>query len=159
MNAAILYPICKGAYPVPQRGAALVITLIFLMLMTMVGVSTLMSSRFGQDIASNFQETNRAFQTAETGIVVSLGDNNWTTDSGAAATGADTAGLEQYSYQRDFNDFYPLTRRKDQIYSSIHFQRAQFSVTSSARIKPVADADPIAKTTVREGVYLVVPKL
>lgn len=142
-----------------QAGMALIITLIFLAVMTTAGVTMLTSTRIGEDIAGNFQEINRAFQTAETGVVASLGNESWNADPTTTTTGNGDTGLGYYAYDRRFNDFFPLKRRKSQVFSAIHFQRAQFSIESNAEVRPAEDADPIARSSIGEGVYLVVPKL
>lgn len=142
-----------------QGGVALIVTLVFLVMMTSIGVTMLTSTRMGQDMAANFQESNRAFQTAETGVVVSLDDDSWNTNISTPSTGEGTTGLGYYEFERDFKDFFPLKRRKSQIYSAIHFHRAQFAIESKAEVKTAEDADLIAKATVNEGVYLIVPKM
>ncbi len=139
-----------------QGGVALIITLVFLVMLTALGVTMLSSTRMGQDMAANFQETSRAFQTAETGIVANLNHGEWEASTNTI-TGSGTVDIGHYDFERVFNDFYPLKRRKSKIFSAIHFQRAQFSVESNAEVKS-GDA-LVAKATVGEGVYLIVPKL
>jgi type II secretory pathway pseudopilin PulG len=145
--------------PGPQRGVALVVTLVFLALLTAIGVTTLTSTRNSQELAANFQETNRAFQTAESGITASLANAEWSTDTSTGVTGSGDTGLGYFDYDRQFKDFFPLRRRKSQVFSALHFQRAQFSVESQAEVKTGPGAAAIATTTVGEGIYLVVPKL
>ena len=159
MRTETLWSASAGARGCGQRGAALVVTLIFLTMMTIVGVTALRTTRIDQDIATNFQETNRALQTAETGIVDSLADINWIADVATAHTGSGTTGMGYFNYSRQFMDFFPLGRRKSQVFSAVHFQRAQFTVESDAEVKTGESADAIATATVNEGMYLVVPKI
>ncbi len=139
-----------------QAGIALIITLVFLVMMTALGITMLNSTRMGQDMAANFQETSRAFQTAETGVVVSHNAKQWDTQV-SSVTGNGDIDIGHYEYERVFNDFFPLKRRKSKIFSAIHFHRAQFSVASNAEVK--SGSTLVAKASVNEGVYLVVPKL
>jgi len=139
-----------------QAGMALIITLVFLVMITALGVTMLNSTRMGQDMAANFQETSRAFQTAETGVVVSHNAKQWDTQVDSVI-GEGDIDIGHYEYKRVFNDFFPLKRRKSQVYSAIHFHRAQFSVDSDAEVK--SGSSLVAKASVKEGVYLVVPKL
>ncbi len=139
-----------------QNGMALILTLVFLVMMTALGVSMLSSTRMGQDMSANFQETSRAFQTAETGLVVGIKAGNWDT-SDTAHTGSGSVDIGNFEYERQFRDFYPLHRRKSKIYSALHFHRAQYAMSSDAEVK--SGESLVAKASVKEGVYLVVPKL
>lgn len=52
-----------------QQGAALAISLIFLVALTLLGVATLNSARFQEQITSNAQQKAIAFEAAESAIV------------------------------------------------------------------------------------------
>ena len=54
--------------PHPQRGIALVIALIFLLLMTMIGVSAIQGTTMQERMAGNMQDRNTAFQGAEAAL-------------------------------------------------------------------------------------------
>lgn len=58
--------------PARQRGVALVIALVVLFILTILGVSALVSTALEGLMAGNVQEQNRAFQAAETGIDAAL---------------------------------------------------------------------------------------
>lgn len=62
-----------------ERGAALVVGLILLLVLTVVGVSGMTSSIFGLTMASNSQFQQNAFQAAETGIDIMIENRNYTT--------------------------------------------------------------------------------
>lgn len=51
-----------------QRGSALAIALIFLLLMTLLGVSAMRGSNMQERMAGNLRDRNMAFQSAEAGL-------------------------------------------------------------------------------------------
>lgn len=51
-----------------QRGSALAISLIFLLLMTLLGVSAMRSSNMQERMAGNLRDRNMAFQSAEAAL-------------------------------------------------------------------------------------------
>ena len=55
-----------------QRGVALVVALVVLLILTILGVSALVSTALEGLMAGNVQEQNRAHQAAETGIEAAL---------------------------------------------------------------------------------------
>ncbi len=55
-----------------QRGAALVIALILLLVMTLLGVAALRTTTLEERMAANSQEHNRAFHAAESGLTQGL---------------------------------------------------------------------------------------
>lgn len=52
----------------PERGAVLIISLVLLSVLTFIAVTALNTSNFEEKMATNMQESHRAFQTAEAGI-------------------------------------------------------------------------------------------
>jgi len=52
-----------------QRGAALVVALIILLVLTLLGVSAMNTSSLEEKMAANSQEFNRAFQAADSGLI------------------------------------------------------------------------------------------
>ena len=70
-----------------QRGAALVVALVVLLILTILGVSALVSTALEGLMAGNVQEQNRAFQAAETGIEIALArSGSYGTVTGQATT-------------------------------------------------------------------------
>ncbi len=59
-----------------QRGAVLIIALILLAIMTLLAVTAMNMNTMEERMASNVQEINRAFQTAESGLSMALADSN-----------------------------------------------------------------------------------
>ena len=57
-----------------QRGAVLIVSMIFLIIMTLLAVTGMTTTSLEEKMASNSQETSRAFQAAETGLAQALAD-------------------------------------------------------------------------------------
>jgi len=55
-----------------QRGAALATTMVFLVVLTVIGVSSMQNNRQEQKMTTNIQELNHAFQYGESGLVPGL---------------------------------------------------------------------------------------
>lgn len=54
--------------PLHQRGAALIISLIFLLLMTLIGVTSMQTTTLQERMAGNARDRNLALQSAEAGL-------------------------------------------------------------------------------------------
>ncbi|MFC1665480.1 PilX N-terminal domain-containing pilus assembly protein [Pseudomonadota bacterium] len=52
-----------------QRGAALAVSLVFLLVLTIIGINSLGTTSLEERMSGNLQEQNRAFQAAESGVV------------------------------------------------------------------------------------------
>lgn len=63
-----------AAAPAPQAGSALIVTLVFLVIFTILGLAAMGTSRLELKMAANAQYTNQAFQAAESGIGTTLRD-------------------------------------------------------------------------------------
>jgi type IV pilus assembly protein PilX len=64
-----------------ERGAALVVGLILMLVLTVLGVSGMTASVFGLTMASNAEFQQNAFQAAETAIDIALDRRDFTTVS------------------------------------------------------------------------------
>ncbi len=69
-----------------QKGAALITALIFLVILTMLALSSMDTNILDEKMAANSQEKNRAFQTAETALAVALTTNEAFNTSGYSST-------------------------------------------------------------------------
>jgi len=65
-------------FPPQERGAALIVGLILLLVLTVLGVATMSTANLEVVMASNAQNSQSAFQLAETGLDVNIAsvDNN-----------------------------------------------------------------------------------
>jgi len=73
-----------------QDGAALIVGLVMLMVLTLLAISSMTSSTTEVAMAQNAQYTQNAFQAAETGIDLAIANSNWST---LAATAVPTAQI------------------------------------------------------------------
>ncbi len=72
-----------------QRGIALVISMIMLLMMTLLGVSAMKTSQMEEKMAGNSRDVTLAFQAAETGLRdAEVWLENQTTEPVATSTGA-----------------------------------------------------------------------
>ncbi|MEJ2177769.1 MAG: pilus assembly PilX N-terminal domain-containing protein, partial [Gammaproteobacteria bacterium] len=55
--------------PAKQSGAALLTAMVFIVVLTIIGVSSMQNNRMEQKMTTNQQEINHSFQYAETGLV------------------------------------------------------------------------------------------
>ncbi len=60
-----------------QNGLALLTIMSIMLVLSVVGLSTMKSSRLEQLMSGNTQWSNIAFQAAETALVSSYGNNDW----------------------------------------------------------------------------------
>jgi len=58
-----------------QRGAALITALMMLVILTMLGLSSMNTTTMEERMAANSQEVNRAFQAASTGLEMAFNDS------------------------------------------------------------------------------------
>ena len=63
-----------NTFPAPskQRGALLVVSMLFLLVVTIISVVAARNSSFGTKMASNMQDSYSSFQSAEAGILATL---------------------------------------------------------------------------------------
>lgn len=78
-----------------QQGAALITALMFLIILTMLAITSMGTNTLEERMASNSTEINRSFQAAEAGLLLMLNDPTaFDITSGAATTTTDpTFGL------------------------------------------------------------------
>jgi len=60
--------------PRQQQGVVLVTALVFLVILTLLGITSMSTNTLEERMAANSQDINRAFQTAETGVVQAFAD-------------------------------------------------------------------------------------
>ena len=157
-----------------QRGAVLLVALVILVVLTLLGVSTMNSTQLEEKMAANNQEVTRAFHAAESGLSEAFNDNAaWTvsqsdpieydapeTDGIISPGKADTSST--------FLGFSPPP--PGSLYSATSFQSANFDFQSdSCTDQAVTDdsddgivddcvaADALT-VTVHGGAYQIAPK-
>lgn len=136
-----------------QSGAVLVVALVMLTVITMIGISAISTSRMEITMATNVQETHRAFEAAEMGLNRAYND---------------PAGFNLHSSQtQDVDDITAYTASADATaefsqwtrpprgsgYSASSFQAAHFDVSSESNTAGGASV------VLHAGVYQIAPKL
>ena len=138
--------------PADQHGAALITALVLLVILTMLGLSSMSTNTMEERMAANSQEINRAFQTAETGLELAFSDEssfslNNTVDN--PSTGSNN-NVGTYSADTDYTVAYrQKTSPKrgsgwDSSFSFYHFDLTSTGSTNSG-----------ATTTLHAGAYQV----
>jgi Tfp pilus assembly protein PilX len=130
----------KTVHHARQRGAALITALVLLVILTMLGLSSMTTNTMEERMASNAQEKNRAFQAAESGLNMaftkqdSFNINNTVnnplvgTDSSFGSYGADI------TYKAGFRQETPPKRGSGwgTNYSLYHFDVSSTATVSGA---------------------------
>ena len=119
-----------------QQGAVLIISMIFLIIMTLLAVTGMNTSSMEEKMASNSQEATRAFQAAETGLAQAFDDvlsyditGTYVVAPGEMFTGSDLST----DYRTDFLNFSsaPPLKENAQVSSVIQFQAANFDLVAT----------------------------
>ena len=145
-------------HPVPrkrERGIALVIALVFLVMLTILGVSLMNTTSLEGRMAGNAQETNRAFHTAESAIdnaladktfatLIHIGDTNSTNvNYGGTKVVVTTTYMAQPPPGR--------TSNRTSANSVLHYGKSVFDLKSSST------TETGARTTVFKGIGFTTP--
>ncbi len=86
-----------------QKGAALITALIFLVILTMLAMSSMKTNILDEKMAANTQEKNRAFQMAETTLTIALNNNLAFNTSGYSDSVADVGSYAaDADYESEF---------------------------------------------------------
>ncbi len=143
-----------------QRGAALVVGLVLLVVITVLAISGMNTATTELAMARNDQNYENAFQAAETGLARALTLGTFETAAGISMIGGGTTGSETYSvdivYEKD-------TIVPDKAFSlgsgsgvrAYHFQATSTAV--SAR-DPNIEADRDASAVHTQAFYIVGPQ-
>jgi Tfp pilus assembly protein PilX len=146
-------------YPLRERGVALVVALIFLLVLTILGVTVMNISSLEGRMAGNTQETNRAFQGAESAVenvfadgsifnsLINPGDKSPTTTVNYPGTAVKLDVT--YTARRNTP---PRSRDRSNTNSAITYGAAVFDMKSTA------DTTSLANAVIVQGVSQVTPK-
>lgn len=135
-----------------QQGVALVVSLIFLVVMTMLGVTVLKTSSLEENMARNMQESVRAFAHSETGVTRALQDINAFTTADSHSGNSTTVTLSNGSatYSRRHLGSTPPERKPDTATGSgtkyVHFEVRSEGLTFMN-----------ARATIDQGGYIEAP--
>jgi len=133
-----------------QRGVVLIMSLVFLMILTILGISAMGTSSLEEKMSGNIQESTHAFEAAESGL------NQAFSTSGALSLSGTTTYPFYYSSNKykasvdtTFKQF--ATPKRGSGYGN-NFASANFDQVATAT------TPSNAKSVVHQGVGLIVPK-
>jgi len=132
-----------------QRGVALAVSLVLLLVMTIIGISSLNTTALEEKMSVNIQEDTRAFEAAESGAAVGL-TGGVTFDVYNTTPVNFTFGTTQATVEPEFQGWSPPKRGEG--YSAVNFQAANFDMKSSGT------AAAGARSVVHQGVGQIVNK-
>lgn len=97
-----------------EAGSALIISLVFLLILTMIGIASIQDSTLQERMAGNERDRNLAFQAAEAALRV--GEDHLR-QAGVLFSAAGTNGLmsPDYTGVRPVEDNYPWTSRSQRL--------------------------------------------
>ena len=150
----------QSKLPVTQRGAVLVTSLVFLVILTLLAVTSMSTTTMEERMSASSQEINRAFQTAETGVEIAMNDElafNTAHRMELDGTAGDTydvtiTGIGDYNAEVDVNSVYvqktrpPRGSRWDSGFSLYHFDVSGSGRTATG-----------ARSTIHAGAWQVGP--
>lgn len=135
-----------------QSGVVLVTALMFLVILTMLALSSMTNTTMEERMAANSVETNRAFQSAESGLsMASLDDDSYDTgniDNNVHVVNQNI-GTTTMSYTSTYREKTnpPRTSDKSGIYEVGDFKAYHFNITA------VANSVSGASISLDSGVY------
>jgi type IV pilus assembly protein PilX len=135
-----------------ERGAVLVMALVFLLILTLLGVTAMRMSSLETVMAGNTQEITKAFEAAESGLTKAYND--------PSTLNLFTAQTKNYSFDdgkggnatvvTEFIQFAPPKRGSG--YSASQYDASNFNQASTAATLTGA------RSVVNQGTALIVPK-
>ena len=139
-----------------QSGAVLIVAMILLVVLTLLGVTTMNTSSMQERIASNTQEQVHAFQAAETGLNQAFADNLaydiTSTYTGGATPTTFAGAADSASYAPTFLGFSPPP--PGSLYSATSFQAAHFNFRATGD-----SASNAVSRVINGGAYQIAPKM
>lgn len=132
-----------------QRGTALIMSLVILVILTILGMTAMSTSTLQEKMSANIQESTRAFQVAESGLQESL-KSPGTFDLYAGTSNNYTYGGGATTVATSYLQMSPPKRGSG--YSSVDYDGANFDQTSTAT--GLAGA----RATISRGVVQIVGK-
>lgn len=139
--------------PATQRGVALVMAMIMLLILTLLGVAAMSTATLEEKMAGNIQEQTRAFEAAESGINSILADSGVLNPSGTVTKTYSYAGMSgSATVVSSFISFSPPSRTSIGSASGTNtVQMADFDIQSTGKT-PTS-----AKSVNYQGVQITAP--
>lgn len=131
--------------PSSQNGAALITALVLLVILTMLGLSSMSTNTMEERMAANSQEKNRTFQAAESGVDIAFDNadsfniNNTKSNPITGTTSNYGDYNAQITYEAAFRQQTPPRRGSgwDSSYALYHFDVSSTATTPSGSIKVI----------------------
>jgi len=128
-----------------QRGAVLITALVLLVILTMLGLSSMTTNTMEERMAANSQEKNRAFQAAETGLELAFSNAdsfniNNTVDNPITGTDSNFGAYDAtVTYKAGFRQQTPPRRGSgwDSSYALYHFDVNSTATTVGGSTKTI----------------------
>ncbi len=116
-----------------QRGAVLIVSLVLLVILTLLGVSMMNTTKLEERMASNTQEASQAFQGAETGLSQGYNnDNSWNINATTSQTATAIPGSSR-SETSEYVVSYITSTGPPPGYDVTQFQTAHFDFRSEGQ--------------------------
>ncbi len=146
-------------YKRKQDGAALVVGLVLLVVITVLAVSGMNTATTELAMARNDQNYENAFQAAETGLAVALGQGAWDTLAGATVTQTITT-YETVTAQIAFENTSPVPDKAYSLGSGSGISAYHFIATAQAQSRrdPNATTDRDSTAVHTQAFYVVGPE-
>jgi type IV pilus assembly protein PilX len=142
-----------------QQGAALIIGLLLLVVITILAVSGMNTATTELAMARNDQSYENAFQSAETGLETALAQGNWNTAINIVVTPPPTSAYEVVTATVQFEDSTLVPDQAFSLGSGSGITAFHFIATSQAeyRMDPGNVTDRDASATHTQAFYVVGP--
>lgn len=142
-----------------QNGAALVVGLVLLVVITVLAISGMNTATTELAMARNDQNYENAFQAAETGLAVALGQGAWDTLAGATVTQTITS-YETVTVQIAFENTSPVPDKAFSLGSGSGISAYHFIATAQAQSRrdPNATTDRDSTAVHTQAFYVVGPQ-
>ena len=142
-----------------QQGAALVISLMLMLVITVLAISGMNTATTELAMARNDQNYENAFQAAETGLAAALGQGSFDSMLGATVTPTITAN-EIVTAQITFEDSTPVPDKAFSLGSGSGVSAYHFIATAQAvsRRDPGAPTDRDSTAVHSQAFYVVGPE-
>ena len=146
-----------------ERGAALVTSLVILVILTLIGVSALRNVTLSERMSGNLRDTNIAFQAAESCLASAFADPDALVTQNGQNQEQDNVthigsgnAMGSYKMTAEFDGYTkPLVGSG---YSVLHFQQIHNSVHCRGAKGTNPDEDSAAKVDLAQGFSQIVPK-
>ena len=134
-----------------QKGAALITSLIFMVVLTLLALSSMNTSILDENMAANAQEKNRAFQAAETALAVALENANSFNTLGSGKTPIEDVG--DYNAEAEYTSSFLNSKDATAVFASGSDIQGDNQTYNYFNIEVTAKTKSGASTTINAGAW------